>query len=133
MEVTQCRTDEARQDHGAALNPFGNTLGTGIFQDQVFGSGSMMSSPHSIPTSIDQLLLPIPPSTTQFSPRPIPNSITANSITTTTYQNIGSNLSHLAVGPDQTPSLEHSSSSMQQDMQTISSSAPGMEDSTEHS
>ena len=133
MDISQCRTHVAKSDHGVALNPFGNPIGSGVFQDQAYGSGSMMSSPGSIPTSIEQLLLPT--STVQFSPRPSPNSITTNAVATTSFQNIGSNLSQLASGSDQNPPLEEdsSSSSMQQDTQTLSSSTPAMEDNTEHS
>ena len=141
MEVSQSRTDVPKPEHGVALNPFANTSSCGVFPEQGFGSGSMMSSSNSIPTALEQLMLP---TSTSFSPRVVPStnnsSVTATPIaaTTTSYQNTDSNPSQLQAGPGQVQFLEQdsslsmqqgSNSSMQQDTQAM---PPAMEDSTEH-
>ena len=152
MELGQRSTEELRNRHSAAPNPFGTPIGT---EDPSFSSGSMMSSPHTVPSfssgsmmsspqtvpsTIEQLLLPTCTSSTlQFSPRPLLQSTSPNH-PSSSLQNISESQVHsdelnTASRLDPSSTLNPGSDSpIHTDTQTrTSSAATAMEDSADHS
>ena len=87
-------TEVVRDQQQVATNPFGSSTASS-YQDHPFGSGSMMTSPHSIPTGgggLEQLLLqshtppPINNTATSSVVENVADSITAVADSTTQFQ-----------------------------------------------